>query len=120
VFHSQRVDLHFDRARESYSKAKSYPHHATMHITLESGTPKEVDLTNLLDAGSCVLFASSTPTSADPYVPNKFTVQLDGGDVLQVDDMILLNLSTRPDLVVFATAAGATADVDLIIQLAGQ
>lgn len=118
MFHFQRVDLHFDHARESYQKPKSYPHHMTMHIALEPGTPKVIDLTQVFAAGSFVMFMTSTATSADPYTPNPFTVQIDDGTVMTVDDMLVLNLSERPGALTL-TAPGAV-NVDLVIQLAGQ
>jgi len=118
MFHFQRVELHFDRARESYEKPKSYPHHVTMHMALEPGTPKVIDLTQAFAAGSFVMFMTSTATSADPYTPNPFTVQIDAGSVVTVEDMLVLNLNERPTNLTLAAAG--TASVDLVVQLAGQ
>lgn len=118
MFHFQGVELHFDRSREAYDKPKSYPHHMTMHIALEPGSPKVLDLTQIFDVGSFAMFMTSTATSADPYTPNPFTLQIGTGSTLTVEDMLLLNLSDRPANI--TVAAAGTANVDLVIQFAGQ
>jgi len=118
MFHFQGVQLHFDRAREAYEKPKSYPHHVTMHIALQPGSPKVLDLTQAFAVGSFMMFMTSTAASADPYTPNPFTVQIDDGSIMTLEDLLLLNLNSRPTNI--TVAAAGTANVDLVVQFAGQ
>lgn len=101
---------------------RSFVHKASETVTLDPGgtTTHTVHL-DAFAAGSMRLHFRSIPsgTLAAP-VYQAFTVAIDGGTPIPIDDLMVLNLSAKPTTIILGLPVGAAAPVDVTYELYGQ